>query len=353
MVKTNDWGAIAMHDSIRLLVAEGASNRVPDRVRKNPASAPFQILVPKTDSEDDLLSVAPEADAILCWKAVLSGSVIRAAPSLKFIQKHGVNCKNIDVAAATERGVPVATQPLMRNASVAEQALALMLACARKVIPGHRAVVDAIYCEMDLEPVQTSQWNHRANWAGIKGMTELFGATAGLVGMGDLGMEIARRCRAFGMEVYYYQRTPHPKEVEAAYEVRYLSLNELLGVSDYLVLVIPHTPESEGLIGANQLALMKSSATLINVGRGGLVDEEALIEALRSGRIAMAGLDVYRMEPLPTSSPLRTLLNVVLLPHTGGGSYRSWDVDIPASLGNIQRFFAGERPNGIINLGNV
>jgi phosphoglycerate dehydrogenase-like enzyme len=94
---------------------------------------------------------------------------------------------------------------------------------------------------------------------------------------------------------------------------------------------------------------MKPSATLINVGRGGLVDEEALIAALQGNRIAMAGLDVYRTEPLPAASPLRTLPNVVLLPHTGGGSYRSWEIDVPASLRNIQRFFAGERAEGIVN----
>jgi lactate dehydrogenase-like 2-hydroxyacid dehydrogenase len=167
--------------------------------------------------------------------------------------------------------------------------------------------------------------------------------------MGDIGMEIAKRCRAFGMDVCYYQRTPHPKGVEETYGVRYLPLNELLAVSDHVVLVIPHTPESEGLIGTEQIERMKSSATLINVGRGGLVDEDALIEALRNGRLAMAGLDVYRMEPLPASSPLRELPNVVLLPHTGAGSSRHWDVDIPASLGNIQRFFREESPSGIIN----
>jgi phosphoglycerate dehydrogenase-like enzyme len=338
-----------MSDPIRLLVADAASGLFLERVRKSPAAAPFRILAPETDTEDALLSVAPETDAILCYKVNLPGTVIRAATSLKFIQKHGLSCKNIDVGAATERGVPVATQPLIRNATVAEQALTLMLACARKVIPGHRAVVEATYREIGLEPTQTTQWNFQGNWARIEGVIELFQATAGVVGMGDIGMEIAKRCRAFGMEVFYYQRTPHPKEVEAPLEVRYLPLDELLAVSDYVVLAIPHTSESEGLIGAEQLARMKPSATLINVGRGGLVDEDGLIESLRGGRIAMAGLDVYRMEPLPASSPLCELPNVVLLPHTGAGSGRHWDVDIPASLGNIQRFFQGERVGGIVN----
>jgi len=167
--------------------------------------------------------------------------------------------------------------------------------------------------------------------------------------MGDIGMEIARRCRAFGMDVCYYQRTPHPAATEKSLGIRYLPLDDLLAESDYVVLVVPHTPETEGLIGARQLARMKPSATLVNVGRGGLVDEDALFAALRDGKIAMAGLDVYRNEPLPDTSPLLTLPNVVLLPHMGGGSYRGWEIDIPAALDNIRRFFADGTTNGIVN----
>jgi phosphoglycerate dehydrogenase-like enzyme len=115
-----------------------------------------------------------------------------------------------------------------------------------------------------------------------------------------------------------------------------------------VVLALPHTPETEGLIGAAALARMKPSATLINVGRGALVDEDALASALQRNQIAMAGLDVYRMEPLPASSLLLALPNVVLLPHTGGGSYRSWEIDMPATLGNIQKFFASGIADNLI-----
>jgi phosphoglycerate dehydrogenase-like enzyme len=338
-----------MGERIRLMVADGAAGNFALRVRESPDARPFSLIIPENDSEAALLTSAPEVDAILCYKASIPSSVIRVARSLKLIQKHGLNCRNIDVAAATQRNVRVATVPLMRSVTVAEHALALMLGCARKVIPGHRSVTEAVYQEMGLDPVVTSQRNYRSNWAGIKGVTELFQATVGIVGVGDIGMEIAKRCRAFGMPLCYYQRTPHPNAIEVSLGIRYLPLDDLLSVSDYLVLVIPHSPESEGLIGARELARMKPSATLINVGRGGLVDEDALIEALQSNRIAMAGLDVYRTEPLPAASPLRTLPNVVLLPHTGGGSYRSWEADIPASLRNIQKFFAGERAEGIVN----
>ncbi|MGZ9067320.1 MAG: NAD(P)-dependent oxidoreductase [Burkholderiales bacterium] len=334
--------------TIRLLVADGAATNFVRRIRESPASRGFELIVPATSSEADLLAAAPQADAILAYQAPIPASVIRAAPSLRLIQKHGLNCRNIDVAAATERNVRVATLPLMRSVSVAEHALALMLACARKVIPGHRAVTEAVYQTMGLEPVVTAQRTYRSNWARIEGMTELFQAIVGIVGMGDIGMEIAKRCRAFAMHVRYYQRTPHPKTTEDSLGMSYSSLDELLSESDYVVLVIPHTPETEGIIGARELARMKASATLINVGRGALIDEDALADALRSQRIAMAGLDVYRKEPLPVESPLRALPNVVLLPHTGGGSYRSWEIDTPAVLRNVERFFEG-KAEGVIN----
>jgi phosphoglycerate dehydrogenase-like enzyme len=338
-----------MTQPIRLLVADAATGRFGQRVRSSPAAAAFRLLLSEQDTPEALLAAAPDADAILCYHAPVTAQLIEAAPGLRLVQKQGLNCKNIDVAAATRRGVRVATLPLMRSITVAEHALALMLACARKIVAGHRAVTHAVYREMGLEPIVTSQPNYRGNWARIEGISELYQATAGIVGMGDIGMEIAKRCRAFGMPVVYYQRTPHPPGIEASLGIRYLPLDELLAVSDYVVLVIPHTPESEGLIGARELARMKPSATLVNVGRGGLVDEEALVAALRARRIAMAGLDVYRSEPLPATSPLLPLPNVVLLPHMGGGSHRGWEIDIPAALQNVQRFFADGKAEGIVN----
>ena len=328
-----------MSDKIRLLVTDGASGRFLMRVKANAASEPFEIIAPDSADVDALLALAPEAEAILCYKAALPASVIRKAAKLRYIQKHGLNCKNIDVSAARERGVTVGTQSLMRNATVAEQALTLMLCCERKAIPGQRAVEAGVYREMGLEPVATSQWNIRPNWPEIEGVAELFGKSTGIIGLGDIGMDIAKRCLAFDMEIFYYQRTRHAPDVEAEYRATYLEFNDLLERIDYLVLVLPHTDESEGMIGAAQLARMKNSATLINVGRGALVDEAALAAALEGGEIAMAGLDVYRYEPLPADSPLIGMPGAVLLPHTGGGSNRQWDVDIPKSLGRIAAFF--------------
>ena len=331
-----------MSDKIRLLVTDGASGRFLARVKANAAAAPFDIIAPESADLDALLALAPEAEAILCYKAALPTSVIQKADKLRYIQKHGLNCKNIAVDAARARGVAVGTQSLMRNATVAEQALVLMLCCERKTIPGQKAVEAGVYREMGLEPVATSQWNIRPNWPEIEGVAELFGKSAGVIGLGDIGMDIAGRCAAFGMDIFYYQRTRHTPDVEEQYQATYLPFDDLLARVDYLVLVLPHTAESEGMIGAEQLARMKETATLINVGRGALVDEAALATALREGDIAMAGLDVYRHEPLPYDSPLIGLPNAVLLPHTGGGSNRQWDLDIPKSLGRIAAFFGGD-----------
>ncbi len=337
---------------IRLLV-DSSSARLVEDVRALPDASHFEILSYVGKGPQALRDLIPQADAAYIYQDPLPGEAIRAAPSLRFIQKHGLNCKNIDVAAATERGIPVATVPLFRNVAVAEHAFALMIACAHKIIAGHRAVEGAVYQEMGLEPVRTSQREIRSNWANIQGVIELMGASVGIVGLGDIGMEIARRCRAFGMEIFYHQRMRHAPEVEAAYQARFLPLAELLERVDYLILVLPHTAETEGMIGAAELARMKPSATLINVARGAVVNEDALATALASGRLAMAGLDVYREEPLPASSSLRASPNVVLAPHTGGGSYRSRTLDRPAAIANILRFFRGEEPHGIVNLQQI
>jgi phosphoglycerate dehydrogenase-like enzyme len=337
-----------MDKPVRLLL-DSESEGLVQRVSELPESGEFELLSYIGQGTQKLNDLIAKADAVYIYKDELSGQAIRAAPALRFIQKHGLNCKNIDVAAATERGIPVATMPLFRNVAVAEHAFALMLACAHKILPGHRAVENAVYRELGLSPIRTSQRGIRGNWAKIQGVMELMGGSVGIVGLGDIGMEFASRCRAFGMNVFYHQRTRHPPGVEKAHQAAYLPLYDLLRTVDYLTLILPHTPETERMIGAAELAMMKPTATLINVARGGIVDEPALVDALSRGVISMAGLDVFYEEPLPASSPLLRMPNVVLTPHLGGGSYRGREADYRAGLENILRFFRGEKPAGVLN----
>jgi phosphoglycerate dehydrogenase-like enzyme len=335
---------------IRLLLDSGSRRFVAD-IGGLPDAARFEILSYVGKGEDGLRELIPQADAVYISQHTLSAELIQSAPNLRFIQKYGLNCKNIDVEAATRRGIPVATVALFRHATVAEHALALMLACSRQIVPSHRAVTDAVYQQLGIEPMPTSQREHRPNWAQIAGISELKDKAVAILGLGDIGMEIAKRCRAFDMRIFYHQRQRHRPEVEHELGARFLPFRELLERADYVVLVLPHTKETEGLIGAEQFTWMKPSATLINVARGAIVDETALAEALQAGRIAMAGLDVYREEPLPASSPLRTMPNVVLTPHTGGGSYQFREADRSSGLANILDYFDGRQPTGIINLG--
>ncbi|MGV6873129.1 2-hydroxyacid dehydrogenase [Pseudochelatococcus sp. B33] len=336
---------------IRLLLDSTSPNFVA-QVRALPEASDFDLLMYDEANLEESYQFLQHAEAAYIYHHPFPAEAIGSAPNLRFIQKHGLNCNNIDIGAATERGIPVATWPLLRSISVAEHAFALMIACARKIVPAHRAVVNSIYLELGIEPVRTSQGEYRANWAKIPDVVELTGASVGIIGLGDIGMEIARRCRAFGMKVFYHQRRRHTTDIEAALQAEFLTFEQLLRTVDYLILAIPFSSQTEHLIGTKELRQMKRSATLINVARGRVVDEDALTEALSTGKLAMAGLDVFRDEPLPAHSPLNQLSNVVLTPHIGGGSYRSRDLDHPACMRNILRFFKGEQPGGIINMGN-
>ena len=337
-----------MDRPIRLLL-DSESEPLVHGVSALPDAGQFELFSYVGQGTKKLNELIPQADAIYIYKDELSGEAIRSAPGLRFIQKHGLNCKNIDMAAAAERGIPVATLPLFRNVAVAEHAFALMIACAHKLILGHRAVENAVYREMGLSPVRTSQRGISGNWAKVPGMIELMGTSVGIIGLGDIGMEFASRCNAFGMEVFYHQRARHTPDVENARGATYLPLHDLLKTVDYVVLILPHTPQTERMIGAAEFAMMKPTATLINVARGGIVDEPALVDALQRGVIGMAGLDVFHEEPLPATSHLLHMPNVVLTPHLGGGSYSHRKADYCKGLDNILRFFRGEQPEGVVN----
>ena len=337
-----------MSDAIRVLVPDGANYRFAWKVETMAKGRPFAVVVPKALTEDGIAAAAGDADVILAYKAAITRAVLDAAGNARMIQKFGIDCKNIDLGAARDKGLPVFTRSLIRNATVADHAMALMLACARRLLECHRVVAEARYMEMGFAPRRTGQQNvHHGNWIKVPGVGDLLEATVGIVGLGDIGVEIARRVRPFGPRICYYQRRQHTAEIEAALDAHYLPLDALIEAADYLILAVPHTPETENLLGRERIARMKPTASLINVGRGGLIDEDALCAALRDGKLAMAGLDVFRWEPLPQISPLIGLPNVVLSPHmAGGSSERYWEVDVAGALENIRRFFAGEQTAG-------
>ena len=243
----------------------------------------------------------------------VSRTLIESMPNLQLIANFGVGYNNIDLETCRERGIRVTNTPQPVIEPTAELAFALMIDVARRVSEFDR--------------------NIRISGLGVSGLGEahvqfgvmknlshsLYGKTLGIIGMGRIGQALARRAKASGMRIIYHNRKPLPQNIEQLYEAQYVDFQTLLQDSDFVSLNLPYTPEVHHIIGKPELGMMKRSAYLINTARGAHVDETALIEALKSGIIAGAAMDVYEHEP-SIPSELLTLPNVVLSPHTGTGT---------------------------------
>ena len=246
-----------------------------------------------------------EADILVStFDAKVSGELIAAMPNLKLIANFGAGYNNIDLEACKVRGIRVTNTPQPVIEPTAELAFALMIDIARRVSEFDRTVRagQAVFGVMN-------NLSH-----------SLYGKTLGILGMGRIGQALARRAKASGMNIIYHNRHKLSDEIEQKYDAHYVDFQTLLQDSDYLSLNLPYTPQVHHIIGKPELGMMKRSAYLINTARGAHVDEAALVEALKSGIIAGAALDVYEHEPA-ISTELLTLPNVVLSPHTGTGTW--------------------------------
>ena len=241
-----------------------------------------------------------------------------AAPRLKLVQVMSAGYEHVDVRLAQRFGVHVATFGDAMASVVAEHTLMLMLAVYRRLLQLDAAVRSGAWRRE--EPV----------------MRELRGKRVGLIGLGYIGREVAVRLRAFGAEVVYFSRTPIDSD--------FVPLDELLATSDIVSLHVPLAPSTRGMIGARELALMKPEAVLINTTRGPVVDQAALLSALRDGRLAGAGLDVLDPEPPDGADPLLQLPNVVFTPHNAGQSDEVWPRIVRTCFANIERVARGEPP---------
>ena len=271
-------------------------------------------------------------------------SLLAALPNLRVVLKVGRNYYNIDAPTVRERGLIFAAAPRKGPNCVAELALTLILALSKDLLISHQSTADGHYRQRGLHPEHTSQRKHAFRWMQNMRVHEVSGKTLGLVGLGEINGELARRASVMGMHTLYYKRKPLTPELERCFLAEYRDLNTLLQKSDYVCLALPLTPETEKIIGRDELALMKPGAYLINVARGGVVDEEALIEALAQQCIAGAGLDVFTFEPLPADSPLGRLNNVILTPHIGGGTGSSRTLELSEALAELERILSGQSP---------
>jgi D-3-phosphoglycerate dehydrogenase len=258
----------------------------------------------RAQGEDGLIANLREADVVLVSGAPITRRVMESLPRCRGVVRYGVGVDNVDVAAATDLGIVVAHVLNFCTEEVANHALLFLLAWAKKLLPLDRRLRDG-------------------RWGGFPAaeFPAIYGQTLGIVGLGEIGRSLAGKAQALGMEVIAYD--PYVKEGGEPLPARLVALEDLLRQSDYVSLNLPLTQETFHLIGERELALMKLTSVLINTARGGVVDEAALVAALRQRRIAAAGLDVFEVEPLPASSPLLELDNVILTPHTAGISEMS------------------------------
>lgn len=260
-------------------------------------------------------------------------ALLAAAPQLKAVSTISVGYNHLDTEAMKRYGVIGTHTPHVLDETVADLVFALMLGSARRVAELDRYVRDGKWQRGDGESLFGIDVHH---------------ATIGIVGMGRIGEAVARRASlGFGMKVLYYARGRKP-EAEQKYGAERAELEALLAASDFVVVLVPLSPETQGLIGRRELALMRSSAIFINASRGGTVDEEALIEALKNGVIRGAGLDVYAQEPLPADSPLLKLPNVVLLPHIGSATTQTRHDMAMLAARNLVSALQGETPDCLI-----
>lgn len=263
----------------------------------------------------------------------VDAELLNAAPALRAVSNYAVGFDNIDVARCTERGVAVGNTPGVLTETTADLAFALLLAAARRLIEA-----DAF--------VRSGQWQ---TWSpGLLLGRDVHGATLGIAGMGAIGRAVARRAAGFGMRILYTSRTRHP-EIEAQTGARRVEKDELVSESDFLSLHLALTPETRHYVGARELAAMKPGAVLINTARGAVVDQRALVAALRAGRPAMAALDVTAPEPPAPDDPLLALPNVVLAPHIGSASEQTRSRMAEMAVENLIAALAGKRPPHCVN----
>ncbi|MGK2965092.1 MAG: C-terminal binding protein [Tepidiformaceae bacterium] len=259
-------------------------------------------------SEEELIANVRDADALLVVGAHVTRRVVEAMPHCRHIVRYGVGLDTLDIPAATEHGIVVSHFPDFCQPEVANHAMLLLLACAKKL-------------------AKLDRWVREGKWrAGtLAPMGAITGETLGLVALGAIAREVVPRAQAFGMRVVAWD--PYvADEVFATLGVeRKASLLELLGESDYISVHAPLTPETRHLMSTAEFAAMKPSAYFINTARGPVVDEAALVAALQAGEIAGAGLDVFEVEPLPVTSPLIAMENVVLMPHSASFSDAAFD----------------------------
>ncbi|MCU1729380.1 D-glycerate dehydrogenase [Pseudomonas sp. 7P_10.2_Bac1] len=293
-------------------------------------------LIKRLDAQglEQLRAALPHAHGLLGASLKLDAELLDLAPRLEAVASVSVGVDNYDIDYLTRRKIVLTNTPDVLTETTADTGFALILASARRVV------------ELAIK-VRNGQW-HKNIGAQSFG-TDVHGKTLGIIGMGRIGEALAQRGHfGFGMPVIYHSNSPKPA-VEARFDAQYRSLEALLQQADFICLTLPLTAQTEGLIGAEEFALMRPESIFINISRGKVVDEAAMIHALQHGQIRAAGLDVFEREPLDAGSPLLQLDNVVATPHIGSATVETREAMARCAVDNLLAALAGKRPANPVN----
>ncbi|PMY68897.1 MULTISPECIES: D-glycerate dehydrogenase [Pseudomonas] len=281
-----------------------------------------------------LRGALPAAQGLLGASLRLDAELLDLAPRLEAVASVSVGVDNYDIDYLTRRDILLSNTPDVLTETTADTGFALILASARRVVELANLV-------------RAGQWNR--NIGPLHFGSDVHGKTLGIIGMGRIGEALAQRGHfGFGMPVIYHSNSPKPA-VEQRFGARYCSLPELLQQADFICLTLPLTDQTQGLIGREEFALMRPESIFINISRGKVVDEQALIEALQQRRIRAAGLDVFEREPLGHDSPLLQLNNVVATPHIGSATFETREAMARCAVDNLLAALAGQRPANLVN----
>lgn len=321
-----------MEAHVKVFVSRPLPGAAMDRL-----AAGFEVGVGPQDratTREELLAGARDADALVSMLSDrIDAAFFEACPNLKLVANYAVGVNNIDLEEAARRGIWVTNTPGVLTDATADLAFGLLLSIARRIPESELFLREGRF----------------DGWAPLLFLgADLSGATLGIVGMGRIGQAMARRALGFGMKVVYHTRTPLPPELEASYAAKHLPLDELIATSDFISLHCPLTPDTKHLFDADAFRQMKKTAYLINTARGPVVDEAALVEALASGEIAGAGLDVYEEEPV-VHPGLLDRKDVVLAPHTGSATFGTRSKMAEMVCEEVERVLSGTGPLRPVN----
>ena len=288
----------------------------------------------RTDSEAEAIERIGEAEIVLVNKVPITESLLAACPNIRLICVQATGYNGVDGAACARRGIPVTNVPSYGTAAVAQFTIALMLELCHRI-------------ELHSQDVHSGGWERADSFCyWLTPQTELAGKTLGIIGFGSIGKAVGRLARAFGMEVLAYNRS---QSAEGRSIGTYVDLDTLLQKSDIVSLHCPLFPETEGIINASAIAKMKDGAMLINTARGALVDEGALVQALNTGKLRGAALDVICQEPPEADNPLLSCKNCLITPHIAWAPVESRQRLLDTVVENIRAFLAGT-PQNVVNL---